>query len=182
MNPLRAATVELDRSVHAVTAAYRQSIAHAVSIFRRQYASGTNATQAIDAYAAILSTASNAYVSGLLEAEKKYESALHANSQPHNFLKEPDVMDPFLVKIEPINSLVPSFVAKATPLEAAEEQPPGTVQLPIWGPPGSEFPDLPGYPPVATQPPLPDTPPTETPPVQGVKLVWVYSPSEGKWV
>jgi len=47
-------------------------------------------------------------------------------------------------------------------------------EFPISGPPGIEFPDVPGYPPVATQPPLPEPPPEgETPPTGPLgKMEW----------
>ena len=95
----------------------------------------------------------------------------------------------FFLRIEPIGSSVPPFNAKAT----AVAEPPS-----IWGPtdprpsnPISGVPGLPGY-----QPPLgiwgPDSPiisqPIVIPPINEppsppeAKLVWVFSPSYGKWV
>src|SRR5262245_44772072 len=99
-------------------------------------------------------------------------------------------MDPFFIKLEPINSAIPSFVAKATPLD---QPPPGGggpgggggpphPVFPIWGPPGIELPPGAGYPPVASHPLPPVIPPVEPPPTPpDVKLVWLWTPQWGKW-
>jgi hypothetical protein len=55
--------------------------------------------------------------------------------------------------------------------------PPGHPAFPIWGGPGIEFPDVPGYPPVAGQPLPPEAPAGS----KEVTLVWVYRPGVG-WV
>jgi hypothetical protein len=55
--------------------------------------------------------------------------------------------------------------------------PPGHPAFPIWGGPGIEFPDVPGYPPVAGQPLPPEAPAGS----REVTLVWVYRPGVG-WV
>jgi len=59
--------------------------------------------------------------------------------------------------------------------------PPGTPTHPIWGPPGTDFPDKPGYPPVAGHPlpPIPEPPP-ELPPGTPPNSV-VKPPVEGGW-
>jgi hypothetical protein len=50
----------------------------------------------------------------------------------------------------------PVFPPEVTPPEPGS--PPGTPTFPIWGPPGMNLPDVPGYPPVAGHP-LPTPPP-----------------------
>jgi hypothetical protein len=57
---------------------------------------------------------------------------------------------------------------------------PGSPTFPIWGPPGIDFPDVPGYPPVAGHPlpPIPDPPPDmEKPPL----FVPIWHPDFG-WI
>jgi len=66
------------------------------------------------------------------------------------------------------------------PVVPPDELPPGKPMFPIWGPPGTDFPDKPGYPPVATHPiVLPDPPPPfpEPPTPPAVKP----PPPEGGW-
>ena len=58
--------------------------------------------------------------------------------------------------------------------------PPGTPTFPIWGPPGIDLPDIPGYPPVAGHPlpPVPDPPPDLSKPPA---FVPIWTPDTG-WV
>jgi hypothetical protein len=56
--------------------------------------------------------------------------------------------------------------------------PPGTPTFPIWGPPGMELPDVPGYPPVAGHP-LPEPPPQQ--PSKPPAFIPVWHPDYG-WI
>jgi hypothetical protein len=71
------------------------------------------------------------------------------------------------------------------PVVPPDQLPPGKPTFPIWGPPGTDFPDKPGYPPVATHPivlpeppdPFPDAPEgVKPPPADGG---WGYHPDYG---
>ena len=60
------------------------------------------------------------------------------------------------------------------------DQPPGSggaPTFPIWGPPGMELPEVPGYPPVAGHP----LPPTPTPPPQPPAFIPIWHPIYG-WI
>lgn len=70
------------------------------------------------------------------------------------------------------------------PEEVPPQAPPGSPVHPIWGPPGIDFPDKPGYPPVAGHPlpeppeiPPPDQLPQPVPP----NTVLKPPPSDGGW-
>lgn len=79
------------------------------------------------------------------------------------------------------------------PPEKPPGGPPGQPTFPIWGPPGSNFPDKPGYPPVAGHPlpipPIPTEPPSnpnepKPPPPDGgwgwhPEYGWGYFPMTG---
>lgn len=60
----------------------------------------------------------------------------------------------------------------------------GRPTFPIWGPPGSDFPGLPGYPPVAGHP-LPDPPPPVDPdnpqPIRNWEAKAAWTPTTG-WI
>jgi len=71
------------------------------------------------------------------------------------------------------------------PVIPPEQLPPGKPVFPIWGPPGIELPDSPGFPPVATHP-LPEPPePFPEPPAEGEGKPpppdggWGYHPDYG---
>jgi len=61
---------------------------------------------------------------------------------------------------------------------------PGAPTFPIWGPPGSNFPDKPGYPPVAghplPEPPVPELPPDLPTPVPPSTII-KHPPEGGGW-
>ena len=72
----------------------------------------------------------------------------------------------------------------AHPIVLPPEPPtsPGSPAFPIWGPPGVDFPDVPGYPPVAGHP-LPPIPPSTEPPQEIIgweaKIFWTEATGWG---
>jgi|SRR5262245_5254072 len=83
-------------------------------------------------------------------------------------------MESFYVRLEPVDSNIPPFTAKATKIEQPGGPPGGPVD-PGYSPPWAQVPEVPTHPIV-----LPPVEPPPTPP--DVKIVWLYSLTYNRWM